>query len=602
MYLRYFLWSYAGKQNDLEGLGNHRDGNWISGIPFIDNWMYGDQDKLPDSIHTHSKSYNRLYMLPLILGLIGLFFQYKRNRKDFLITGLLFFFTGFAIVIYLNQAGLQPRERDYAYAGSCYAFAIWIGLGVIWVEEKFKKFLKAPMAGYAAAGLCFLAVPVIMGDQEWDDHDRSKKTLARDLARDYLESCPQNAILFTFGDNDTYPLWYAQEVEGIRPDVRVMVSTLLGTDWYMNTLRYKINESAPFDIIFTPEEIMGDKRNVLYYTNRIPGWDKNKYYDLYDVMKNVMASDDPKYTQETENGNTVEFFPTKKFSIPVDQNLVRRNGTVNANDSVVSELHVDFSDKKTYLVKNDLAMLAVIAANKWKRPICFTSPQELGDLGLAKYARLRGMSYQLVPVENGNVDNEASYKTIMEKFAYGDAGRPGVYFDEENRRHLNSIKFNTAQIARSLLTAGTKDSARDVLEHFDQNVLQSNFPYGMTTNQGNLHDYFSFRFLEACYMSGDMTLAAKVAASVKKDLEQQMRYYKSLGDNMPDEQLAINAQMVSQNKGGNLSDKQMEFVQDILYSFQMLGQLDEWDKQYVKKIPAILPGAENKPGLHTPAP
>jgi len=259
---------------------------------------------------------------------------------------------------------------------------------------------------------------------------------------------------------------------------------------------------------------------------------------------------------------------------------VRANGTVHEGDSVVPELHLDIPAQRNFLVKNDLAILAIIAANKWKRPICFTSPQELGDMGLSKYVRLRGLSYQLVPIENGNVDNDVAYKTLMEKFTYGNANVPGVYYDEENRRHLNSIKFAHAQVAMSLVDAGKKDSARKVLEHFDQNVLESNFPYGMTSNQGNLHDYFSFRFLQACYESGDLTLAAKVTASLKKDLQQQMVYYKSLGDNMRDEELAANAQMMLQGKGGNLSDKQARFAQDILSTYQLLMQMSEWDKQY----------------------
>ncbi|MES1160494.1 MAG: DUF2723 domain-containing protein, partial [Bacteroidota bacterium] len=241
---------------------------------------------------------------------------------------------------------------------------------------------------------------------------------------------------------------------------------------------------------------------------------------------------------------------------------------------------------KHYLLKNDLAILAIIAGNKWKRPICFTSPQELGELGLAKYAQLKGLSYQLVPIENGNVDNETAYKTIMEKFAYGNANKPGVYYDEENRRHLNSIKYAHAQVALSLAAAGNKDSARKLLEHYDQNVLESNMPYGMTSNQNNLHDYFSFRFLEACYTAEDWTLAKKVNASVKKDLDQQMRYYKSLGENMPDEQLAINAQMLLQGKGGNLSERQAQFAQDILSTYQMLMQMSDWEKQYSKGAPA----------------
>jgi len=595
MFIRYFMWSYAGKQNDLEGFGNPRDGNWITGISFFDNARLGDQSKLPDSIHINNKSYNRLYMLPLFLGIFGLVFQFIRHRNDFWIVMLLFFFTGWAIVIYLNQAGLQPRERDYAYAGACYAFAMWIGLGVIAVREILEKYAfkgRIDVANYVSAGLCFLAVPVLMCNQEWDDHDRSKKTLARDLAKDYLESCPKNAILFSFGDNDTYPLWYAQEVEGIRPDVRVMVNTLLSSDWYMNQMRYKINESAPFDVIFTPEQIMGDKRNLTYFSDKMAGFDPAKYYDLHDILQNVVASDDSKYTETAESGQVINMIPTHHFSVPVDLNTVRSNGTVHPGDSVVSELRLDIPADKRFLIKSDLAMLAVIATSKWQRPICFTSPQELNNLGLSKYTRLRGLAYQLVPVENPNgrngeaVDNDAAFQTIMEKFAYGGAGTPGVYYDEENRRHLNTIKYATAQVAESLTEAGKKDSARKVLEHYDQNVLQSNFPYGMTSNRNNLHDYFSFRFLEACYAAEDWALAKKVDASLKKDLQQQLRYYKSLGDNMTDEQMAINAQMQLQKKGGNLSEHQQEFAQDILSTYQLIMQLDQWEKQYSKGAPA----------------
>jgi hypothetical protein len=589
MYLRYFMWNFSGKQNDLEGFGNPRDGNAITGIPFIDNAFLGDQGKLPDTIHAKNKSYNRMYMLPLILGIIGLIFQAYRSRNDLVITGLLFFFTGFAIVIYLNQAGLQPRERDYAFAGSEYAFAIWIGLGVLAAAHYFTRFLKQPaLAHYAAAGLCFLAVPVLMGSQEWDDHDRSKKTLPRDLAKDYLESCPPNAILFSFGDNDTYPLWYAQEVEGIRPDVRVMVNTLLGSDWYMNQLRYKVNENAPFDIIFTPEQIAGDKRNVAYFSDKVPGFDQTKHYDLYSVLKDVVASDDPRYSTAADNGSTINLIPTHKFTLPVDSAAARSTGAVHPGDSVLSQLQIDIPDQRRYLLKNDLAMLAVIAGSKWKRPICFTSPQDLQNLGLDKYVRLRGMTYQLVPIEGSNVDNDAAYKTIMEKFAYGNANVPGVYYDEENRRHLNSIKFTHAQVAMSLAMAGKKDSARRVLEQYDHHVLESNMPYGMTSNQGNLHDYFSFDFLQACYMAGDLPLAKKVAASLKKDLTQQMRYYGSFSETpMSDEQLAVNANMLMQGKGGNLSDIQTKyFANDILSAYRMILQIAELEKQNNPGLPA----------------
>ena len=584
MYGRYFMWNFSGKQNDLEGFGNPRDGNAITGIPFIDNYFLGDQSKLPDSIHTKSKSYNRMYMLPLILGLFGLVFQFMFNRKDWIITGLLFFFTGEAIVVYLNQAGFQPRERDYAFAGSFWAYSIWIGLSVLAIYHLFQKYaanIRPAIAAYITAGFTILAVPVLMGSQEWDDHDRGKKTLPRDLAKDYLESCPPNAILFSFGDNDTYPLWYAQEVEGIRPDVRVMVNTLLGTDWYMNQLRYKINQNDSFDVIFTPEQIMGDRRNVAYFTDKIRGFDQDKYYDLYSMLKNVIGSDDPRYTSPADNGAVINMIPTHKFLLPVDSVAARSSDALHPGDSAVSELHIDIPAQRRYLLKNDLAMLAVIAGSKWHRPICFTSPQELQNLGLEKYVRMRGMVYQLAPVLGGGADNDASYKIIMEQFAYGNAGKPGVYYDEENRRHLNSIKFTHAQVAMSLAAAGKKDSARKILEHYDQNVLESNMPYGMTSNQGNMHDYFSFDFLQACMMAGDTALAQKVTASLKKDLTQQMRYYKSLGDpNLPDEQLAINANMIVQNKGGNLSDVQAKyFAQDILSTYRMLMQLQEWDKQ-----------------------
>ncbi|HLZ86078.1 MAG TPA: DUF2723 domain-containing protein, partial [Puia sp.] len=589
MFLRYFMWNFSGKQNDLQGFGtNPRDGNFITGISFIDNLMYGDQGSMPDSIRKNNKSYNRMFLLPFILGLIGLVYQASRNKGDFWVTGLLFFFTGFAIVVYLNQAGYQPRERDYAYAGACYAFAIWIGLGVIWVKEFLEKAAfkgKADMANYAAAGLCFLAVPVLMGSQEWDDHDRSKKTLARDIGRDYLESCPPNAILFSFGDNDTYPLWYAQEVEGIRPDVRVMNYSLLGTDWYINQLRYKVNESGPTDVMFTPEQIQGNTRDAVVI-NALNGFDQNKYYDLYDVLKNVVGSDDSRYQTQSEEGDVYNFLPTRKLSVPVDSSLVRTNGTVMPGDSIVHELHLDIGKNKNYLFKNELAVLAIIAANKWQRPICFNSTYELEDLGLSKYIRQDGLAGRLVPVESKNTNfgfynNTVAYNNMMTKFGYGNAADPGVYYDEENRRHLNTLRAAHAQLALSLIEAGQKDSARNLLEHFDKNVYEPNFPYGMTSNRGNQHDRISATFLAACYQSGDLALAQKVAASLKKDLNQQMRYYASLGENMTNEQLAINAQMALQGKGGNLSERQGgSIAQDILSTYQMLLQLEDWDRQY----------------------
>ena len=363
MYWRYFMWNFAGKQNDVQGvqMSNVRDGNWKTGIGFYDNIRLGDQSTLPETLK-NNKANNKLFALPFILGLLGLLYQYKKDKKDLLVTGLLFFFTGFAICIYLNQAGNQPRERDYAYVGSFYAFAIWIGLGVLYVKDLLRPALKnAKNAGIAAAVLCLLAVPVLMASVEWDDHDRSNKVLARDLAIDYLESCAPNALLITFGDNDTYPLWYAQEVQGIRPDIRVVNSSLLGTDWYINQLRYKVNQSEPMDPIWSREQIQGNKRDVVYNAP-LPGVDANIPMDLYSMMKDFAGSDDAGKVMPREGG-VLNVFPTKKVTVPVDVALVKANGTVNAADSVASML--EFEITKSALYKNESAILNLIAANRW---------------------------------------------------------------------------------------------------------------------------------------------------------------------------------------------------------------------------------------------
>ena len=574
MYLRYFFWNFSGKQDDLQGLyaGNVRDGNWITGISFMDSAMCGDQTYLPDSMK-NNKAHNTLFMLPFILGLIGMFYHFRKKGSDALVNFFLFFFTGFAIVIYLNQPGYQPRERDYAYVGSFYAFAVWIGLAVPYFIDLAsnwdKKLLNSILIsggvlavlfllgavsagggpglgiGFAvlfaviAGGLPYifktlksgsaitytaiivaLAVPALMGQQEWDDHDRSKKELARDLAKDYLESCAPNAILFTFGDNDTYPLWYAQEVEGIRPDIRVINTSLLGTDWYINELRYKVNQSAPIDVIMKPEELEGNQRDVVFF-NANPQFPENRSYDLYQMMKDYVGTDVSLVS--AQNGNRYNTFPVHKVALPVDKQTVLANGTVNKTDSIVDA--VRFTIPKNNLYKNDLAILNVIAANKWKRPIYFTMPY--GELGFGNFVRRDGLSYRLVPVENSNVNTDWTYNVVMTKFGFGNANIPGVYFDEENRRHLNTIRKAEVDLAFDLINKNQKDSARSVLQRCDKMMLQQNFPYGMIS-RGNDHNQLSMAVMQAAYLADDKTLAEKVANSVKKDLQQQMKYYNSL--------------------------------------------------------------------------
>jgi hypothetical protein len=581
MYLRYFLWNFAGKQNDLQGFGNVRDGNFITGISFIDNLFFGDQSKLPDTIKNQNKAHNTLFMLPFILGIIGFIFQYQQNKKDFVVTGLLFFFTGLAIILYLNQVSLQPRERDYAYVGSFYAFAIWIGLGVLQVAVWFTKFMNQRIAAIIASVVCFLAVPSLMAQQEWDDHDRSQKTLPRDLARNYLESCPPNAILFSFGDNDTYPLWYAQEVEGIRPDVRVVVNSLLGSDWYMKELRYKINKSDKFDVIFSEEQVSGNKLNVAYYSP-VPGISETNYHDLDSVFRNVIADPNGKFMVSSQDG-PLNIFPTHKFKVPVNKANAIAAGLAKPTDNIVDELLIDFNPNRQYLLKNELAMYAIIATTQFKRPVCFTSTQELKEMGLDKYVRQTGLSYQLVPVVNQGIDVDASYKNIMTKFSFGNAKNPNVYFDEENRRHLNSMRLSVAQIAQALVVEGKKDSARQILRKFDNETNEKSFPYGMTSNRGNQHNYFSYLFLQASYSAGEFTIAKKASVSLLKDLKQEVAYYKSLGDPMSDEQFVANAEYAYQNKPNSLSNKQLAFVQDILTCGQLIDAVQKMEKELAPK-------------------
>ena len=525
MYFRYFMWNFAGKQNDNQGLfaGNVRDGNWITGIAPIDNLIYGDQSALPDSLK-NNKAHNTLFALPFILGLLGMYFHYKKKKNDFGINFLMFFFTGFAIVLYLNQAGYQPRERDYAYVGSFYAFAVWIGLGVLMVKELLSKSLSQTTAAGIATIVCLLAVPTLMASQEWDDHDRSNKVIARDLAKDYLESCAPNAILFTFGDNDTYPLWYAQEVEGIRKDIRVINYSLLGIDWYINQLRYKVNESPAIDVIWSADQIEGSKRDYIEYKPNASMPD-DKFYNLYDVMKNYVGKDNP------DNDYS---FPVKNVTVPVDAAAAIKNGTVNASDSIVASL--DFSLPRNALMKNESAVLNIIAANNWKRPIYFTNAG--AELGFDQYLRRDGLSYRLAPVKNSKVNTNWMLDKLTNKFSFGNADKAGVYFDEENRRHLNGIRSAYAELAIDLAAKNRKEDARAVLNKVDKMMLQSNFGYGLTS-RGNIHNRNSLLFLEACYLAGDKALIQKVGDAVKKDLQQQVNYYNALtgmkADNMAQE-------------------------------------------------------------------
>lgn len=532
MYFRYFMWNFAGKQNDTQGYGNVRDGNWISGIPFIDNLIYGDQSMMPDSLKDN-KAHNTLFFLPFILGLLGFFYHYNNHRKDTLIVSLLFFFTGLAIVIYLNQAGNQPRERDYAYVGSFYAYAIWIGLGVLSVYNFLKKKTKSALSPALATVVCLLAVPVLMAFQEWDDHDRSTKYVARDVAKDYLESCQPNAILFTVGDNDTYPLWYAQEVEGIRPDIRVINLSLLGVDWYIDQMRRAVNQSPAVDMSWTPDKYKGENRNYIRFFDpgNIPA---DKSFNLKEIMT-FMGSDDVNSKVTTQDGGSENFLPTRQLYVPVDKQAVLANHVVAAKDSARILPSMPFKISKNFLLKNDLAVYDIIATNNWKRPIYFTSPT---DLGLNEYLQTDGLTYHLVPLPkqtaqdplgmdiNANVG--VMYDNLMHKFEFGGAQTRGTYFDEPNRKMIMYLRQAFTKLSVAMTQEGkSKDSALNVLRYMDKNIMETNFPYAMTT-PGNMHNYTSIQTIYAYYMAGDAKRAEELSAKVVKDCEQQLRYYASL--------------------------------------------------------------------------
>jgi hypothetical protein len=557
MYLRYFGWNFIGKQNDIQGFGNKRDGNSITGVKVVDNAMLGNQDKIPSSIR-NNKANNKLYALPFILGILGILYQYKRDKNGSFVSFLLFFFTGLAIVFYLNQAGNQPRERDYAYVGSFYAFAIWIGLGVMQVKDWLSKFTSQTIANASAALVCLLAVPVLMAAEEWDDHDRSKKQIARDLAKNYLESCAPNAILFTFGDNDTYPLWYAQEVEGIRKDIRVINYSLLGIDWYINQMRYKVNESAPIDVIWSADKIEGGKRDFIRFVEREGLSDQNRYIELYSLMNDFVGSDDQAAQVPMQDGTWMNFLPVKKVSVPVDIDKVRKNGTVEPGDSILTDMR--FEIPKDLLLKNDMAVLNIIAANKWDRPIYFTS--KFDELGFGQYLRNEGQTYRLVPVIGENMVNaRASYEVLKNKFAFGSANIPGVYYDEENRRHLIGIRQSFAEAANQLAIQGDSAKAKELLNIADKNLLEENIPYAMVSRQ-NQHNTISVQFIEASYRAGDKKLAAKVSAAVMKDINEQLAFYAYLGEMSVPELLQAVQDLLS-NKADNLSNDQRQMFIEI---------------------------------------
>jgi Protein of unknown function (DUF2723) len=466
MYFRYLMWNFVGRQNDVQGKYDYQDGNWLSGITFIDELHLGTQQNLPSDV-LNNKGRNVYFFLPFVLGLIGLMYHAGRDRKSFYVLLVLFLFLGLALKIYLNERPFEPRERDYALVGSFYVFAIWIGFGVYALYESMQKYLSPKIASPVVIGASLLAVPVLMAFQNWDDHDRSGKYTATALAKAYLESCDPNAILFTIGDNDTFPLWYAQEIEHIRTDVKIVNTSLFMTDWYIDQMKSKSYESNPLPISFTHNEYVGDK---LDYTAHIPKVESRwEIKDFIDFIKN------PKSTVELQNEQTIHFFPTNKIRIPVDKNTIIQNKVVAAkyNDSIVSYIDIDIKGNALY--KNRLMMLDLVANNNWKRPIYF-SPGAFEDedyLWMKNYLQLEGMIYKLVPIKTtinkdvnpmdmGGLDADKMYSIVM-KWDWGNS-KGDIYHDPETRKNSISYRSVLSRLMDKLIAEGKLDKAKKVID------------------------------------------------------------------------------------------------------------------------------------------
>lgn len=469
MYMRYFLWNFAGRMNEEQGQGSLYEGQWISGIKAIDSKLYGDQTNLPPSIKD-SNSYNRLYFLPLILGLIGALWHFKRHSKDAGIVGLLFFFTGLAIVIYLNQKPLEPRERDYAYVGSFYAFAIWIGLGVLGLKEWLFGKIEPKMAAIGATVLGLLIAPVLMAKEEWDDHDRSTKMVTHDIAVSYLESCAPNAILFTYGDNDTYPLWYIQEVEGVRPDIRLVNLSLFDTDWYINGMQKKVHESEKLPLSMKESQYVSGVRDVMYYKDL----GVNEPTEIKQIV-DLLLSDDPDDQIALSDGTKTNFIPTKKFKLTVNADDVIKNKVLpdSMRNQIVSS--IDWTYNKGYVTKGTLAMLDILAHNNWKRPVYFASTVPSDQfIGLDKYLYSEGLANRLLPLDpakHGEDDNAVNlgpmYDHVMNKFKWGNV-KTAKYLDIQSADDIAIFNNIFNSLTTALIKNGKTEQAKKVMQRYDE--------------------------------------------------------------------------------------------------------------------------------------
>ena len=521
MYMRYFLWNFAGRQNDIQGTGNNIYGNWISGISFIDNARLGNQTLMPADIN-NNPAHNTYYFLPLIAGIAGMFWQYRRDKKDFWVVLSFFVMTGLAIVVYLNQYPNQPRERDYAYAGSFYVFTIWIGMGTMMLFEFLKKHIGNKIATILSFVLLLLAVPVLYAAQNWDDHDRSDRYTARDIGANYLKSVAPNGIIFTYGDNDSFPLWYVQDVEGIRTDVRVANLSYLQAGWYIEMMRQKAYESDPLPFTLGTDKYVEGKRNQLLVNNTL-----NKPVEISQLVEFAGSDDKRAMVDYSGRGDYINYLPTNKILINVDTAEVLKNGTVKSyyKDRIVSPLIWNFDG--TDVLKNDLAIMDLFTGSKWNRPIYFSTTVPSSQYkGLEKYFVQEGLAYRIVPISIdsaadgsiGMIDTRLMYDNMMNNFKWGNASDPKVYLDENNRRMFSNYKRIFGELALALIDEGDSTKAIEVAHRGLELVPENKMP----------NDYFSFQLAEVLIRSGERAEGEELINKIVTYARQYLDYSLSL--------------------------------------------------------------------------
>ncbi|QJD97748.1 DUF2723 domain-containing protein [Mucilaginibacter robiniae] len=513
MYFRYFLWNFVGRYNDSDGQTSttNLNGNWTSG------W-FDSSKHLPKSV-IQNNTYTPLYALPLLIGLLGAVYHFRQNKKDASVIALLYFFMGIAIVLYVNQPSVQPRERDYSYIGSFYAFAIWIGLGVLAIAQLIQKKLKSHYAALAATVICVLAAPVLMANQEWKNHDRSTKLTPHDMAYNYLNSCEQNAILFTYGDNDTYPLWYIQEVEGVRPDVRLVNLSLFSADWNIRQMKHSANQAAALPITMNDDLFKEGVRDYLTYQDaKLP--DSVELKDIFDFL----ISDNNAAKLEYSDGTHMNYLPTKHFKLTVNANEVIKNGALPSRlkNHIVPVMEWQYPSNA--ITKDQLALMDILVHNHWKRPIYFTnSAPDASILGLRSYLYNEGFAYHLLPIKADTTQAETDqtntlvmYQNIMNKFKWGNM-KQARYLDEQSTHLFYPFIISTfANLSQNLLQEGHTDLARKTLSRYNQ-VMPDLYPYiDVAARKVYMAD-------TACHLQ-DFKLANQMLTSVDGYLKDQLDY------------------------------------------------------------------------------